>query len=118
MIERIRIWFQRWRQWPVSKMLKIPPYTPAERRGMIRNLIDHPGWIYLMAELDNRKAHQEQLQKSLTRQIPQTMTSEAVVRELVRINEAVFWLGWIQDKVARANALPNLGEYVSDDETR
>jgi len=78
---------------------------------MICSLADHPGWHYLMAEFEDRKAIHESIRDSLLFDLKPATPDAAFKAELLRLSEAIFWLGWLQDKIRRANAAPDLSSY-------
>lgn len=108
--QRFCIWTARLRRWPPSHRVEIPELTVETRRAVLRSLVGNPGWHYIMAELEDRKALYEQKRIWLTSRIPTTVNAEQLTRELICTDEAVFWIGWVQDKVRRAEAMPPLQE--------
>lgn len=94
--------------WPRSRRVRVPEYSSSEKCELLRSLADHPGFQYLMAEIEERRALLENTRLSLTQQIASQASAEALVRDLIRLDEALFWTGWIQDKVRRAKAMPAL----------
>lgn len=106
MLNRIRRWFRP--RWPRSRRIAVPSYSIAQKRVMLATLADHAGWRYLMAELEHKKFLQESMRDDLTRRIDSKVSAEALTRELIRIDEACHWLGFISDVVRRAGAMPDL----------
>ena len=113
-MDKLRLWYLKLSRkfWPRSERLRIPQFTAAQRRDLIASLAQHPGWIYLIAELEDRKAIHESLRDGLLADLTAATPDAVFKAELLRLNEAIFWLGWIQDKVHRANAFPDLAPYA------
>ena len=73
---------------------------------MLRNLQDHPGWVYLMTDLARHKSLFETQRALLLSRIPLSTDSETFVRQLIRFDEALTWITWLQWRIEQANALP------------
>ena len=107
-MSKLKRWFRR--QWPRSPFVKVPRYTKAQERQLLRSLAQHPGWEMLMAGLNNQKAGLEQIQAGATHAADITGLDgliryqiEAAVRE-----EGIYRLGQIQDIIRRAEAFPEM----------
>lgn len=98
--------------WPLSRRVVLPKLTEIERRSLLNSLKDHPGWHYIMANLENRKAAHEMMRGALIADPPKDFSSEQIVRELTRINATITCLGSIQDAINRAGAMPPLTTFA------
>lgn len=82
----------------------------------MRSLAQHPGWVLVMAHLNNRKAMMENILAGRTSAVDLVMDPrmgglDGLIRyhtEIVRLETAVYWLGHIQEFVRRAEAHPEL----------
>lgn len=115
-MRKLRFWWCaliRWCaycEWPRSRKAALPKMTRAERVALMSALADHPGWHYLMAKLENQKSACEAQRAALTYRIAPTAAAETLVRELIRLDEAIFRIGLIQATIERAGAMPILTE--------
>ena len=98
-IERIKLWFQRRRGWPLSLIRRKSSYSVEEQRELMKALAHYPGFVLLMEHLEMVKAHYEREDKKL---IPHKETGEFFVRRVISIKEAIFWIGWLQARVKAA----------------
>ncbi len=85
--------------WPPSKERKALSYTPKEQKDLLKSLMHHPGFQILSAHKERVKASVERTRKFLT---PGTQSSELFARDMVKIDEAIFWISWDQAKIKAA----------------
>ena len=121
MFNRIYLKFLRWRGSPKSRRLTLPLYNPPEKGEILRALADHAGFQYLTAHLENVKAIYEQtsgMSAIAAVADPKTGGLDGLLRytcERIRNEEAVFWIGFLQNTVRRAGAMPDLKRFERPD---
>lgn len=102
-------WSRLWRRkWPKSRKVMRPTLSRADRQVLYASLTDHIGWQCIMASLENRKASIESRREVLVHNIKLTTPAEPLIRELIRLDEAIYWLGSIQHTIKRTGAMPAL----------
>ena len=109
MFNRIYLKFLRWRGWPKSRRLLLPSYGAPEKKEIRRALADHAGFQELMAYMETVKATYEQHPPSATHAGRNGLDGILQYHtECVRNEEAIFWIGFLQNAVRRTGAMPNL----------
>ncbi len=99
LLERIKLWFQRHRGWPLSLIRRRSSYSAGEQRELIKSLERHPGFVLLIERLEMLKAYYEHERKNIR---PDDEASELFVRNIIKLDEPIFWIGWLQDEVKAA----------------
>jgi len=113
--QRLRFLF--FGKWPTSRHVFVPgdnlmPSQAQEvRAAWLRALAVHPGFMWLMADLEEKKAMHEDRLRAHQGAAALSMKDglDGLLRyhtAAVQAEEAVYWLGYIQHLVRRANALP------------
>lgn len=97
-------WFLRNHDWPASRRVRVPDVEIE----WLQTLADHPGFIHLCAKLEDQKASLELMRRALVRNIELDIPAESLVRQLIRMDEAIKWMGYLQDHIRRSGAEPNL----------
>jgi hypothetical protein len=81
------------------------------RNEVLKALTTHPGWVYLMAEMENRKAICEHALDGLVLGVDPKTESELFIREALRLRECIACYGEMQQRIRKANAMPALSQY-------
>ena len=81
---------------------------------MLRALSEHAGFQYLMAFLENSKAVYESDRSQGAAQAGRNGLDGLLAyhTEKVRNEEAIFWIGFLQNIVRRAGAMPDLSRFA------
>lgn len=99
---RIKLWHREApARRPAAKRLTAPVYSHEDLRALLTSLASHPGFQYLLIELNNRHASLSGQLDYLTHDTALSGTPEDF-RKIVRLQEAVFWSGWLQRQTTRA----------------
>jgi hypothetical protein len=104
--------------WPKSRHVTIPgdDLHPAQAQKVrvewLRALAQHPGFIWLMSDLEEKKAiHEERMRPSGVAALVNQYGLDGLLQYSIataKAEEASYWLGYIQHLVRRANAMPEL----------
>ena len=102
-----RLRFILWGRWPASRRVEMPYTDEHVRCEYLRSLAQHPGFQWLMADMENKKAA---LESQLTPLITATGLDGLIKAQAdaIRREERVYWLGYLQYLVKRAQAYPDM----------
>ena len=104
-LQRLR--FILWGRWPASRRVVVPGTDARTRCEYLRSLAEHPGFQWLMADTENKKAA---LEAQSTPLIAATGLDGLIKAQAdaIRREERVYWLGYLQYLVKRAQAYPDM----------
>lgn len=101
-LDRLAVWWMRRRFWPPSLIKRNPTDDLEGMSASIASLASHPGFIYLVAQLQVHKARIESKEAKRAAKSPTTM-DEMIARTVqdARDSEAIFRLGWLHHIVSQ-----------------
>lgn len=109
LLNRLRFALACWLMptWAPSRNLPSDGHTPQERAAMLRTLAHHEGFRILTDHLERAKAVYER-QLATPQGAPHSL-DELLERsgQRVRLETAVYWIGWLRNEIERAKAMPD-----------
>ena len=84
---------------PPATLRDVEPFSPTELASLVASACEHPGAKYLIDVAHNHRVAYEREQELLTRNIPQTVDAEALVRRLCYLDGAVYENRWFERQI-------------------